>query len=61
MIGDRSTEEPESVITGQKTGGEAVREGGKHKSRDKETNFRGKEHFFLRNPVAAKHLNYIIN
>lgn len=39
MIGDRSTEEPESVITGQKTGGEAVREGRKHKGRDKETNF----------------------
>lgn len=61
MIGDRSTEEPESVITGQKTGGEAVREGGKHKSRDKETNFLRERTLFLRNPVAVKHLNYIIN
>lgn len=28
MRADRSTEEPESVITGQKTGGEAVGGGG---------------------------------
>lgn len=29
MTADRSTEEPESVITGQKSGGEAAGEGGK--------------------------------
>lgn len=46
MIGDRSTEEPESVITGQKTGGEAVREGGKHKTGDKETNFQRERTLF---------------
>lgn len=28
MLADRSTEEPEHVITGQKTGGEAVGERG---------------------------------
>lgn len=40
MIADRSTEEPESVITGHKTGGEAVAEGGKpNNSSHKEIDF----------------------
>lgn len=38
MIGGERTEEPESIITGQKTGGEAVRDGGRETQEQRQRN-----------------------
>lgn len=58
MIGGRRTEKPESIITGHRTGGEAME--GNTRAETKKATLRGGEGILLIwNAVAAIHLNHV--